>query len=148
MQDNMDTINTGEAGTTTTPQQEEKTFTQDQVNAIVGKRLAEEKTKTDADLVQREQELARREYQYAARDTLTKRGHSGESLEILSVLNAKTVDELNKALDIIERHFSLNKESFDAAVQEGINKRLVQKAPETRYIQPSNDVRKAMGIKT
>ena len=150
MEDNNNTINTGEAGTQTadtTP-----TFTQDDVNKIVGDRLNRERAKITADYEGREAELLRREYQYAAREALTKRGYVGEdgSLEILSVINAKTVDELERALDIIEKCTGFARGSMEELIKrvrtETLNNVLRQKPPETHY--PTGiGVREAMGLK-
>ena len=51
----------------------EKTFTQEDVNRIVGERLAKEKAKNsgEADLAKREQELAQRELHMTAKELLS-----------------------------------------------------------------------------
>ncbi len=85
--------------TNSTAGQQGKTFTQEQVNAIVGKRLAEQKQQLDADLVKREQELNRREMGIKARELLAGKGLP-ESLA--DVLRYETEDELVKAIDTIE----------------------------------------------
>ena len=59
---------------TATEQQQGKTFTQEQVNAIVGKRLAEQKATLEADFVKREQELNKREMSIRAKELLSERG--------------------------------------------------------------------------
>ena len=66
----------GDQNTTVTAaeQQQGKTFTQDQVNAIVGKRLAEQKATMEADFVKREQDLNRREMAIRAKELLAEKG--------------------------------------------------------------------------
>lgn len=84
---------------TATEQQQEKTFTQDQVNAIVGKRLAEQKATLEADFVKREQELNKREMSIRAKELLAERGLPKD---LGDVLRYDTEDELIKAIDTIE----------------------------------------------
>lgn len=79
--------------------QQGKTFTQDQVNAIVGKRLAEQKATLEADFVKREQELNRREMCIKAKEMLAERGLPKSLSE---VLRYDTEEELVKAIDTIE----------------------------------------------
>lgn len=89
----------GQETNNTAERQQEKTFTQEQVNAIVGKRLAEQKQQLDADLVKREQELNRREMGIKARELLAGKGLP-ESLA--DILRYETEEELVKAIDTIE----------------------------------------------
>lgn len=84
---------------TVTEQQQEKTFTQEQVNAIVGKRLAEQKATLEADFVKREQELNKREMGIRAKELLAEKGLSKD---LAAVLKYDTEEELVKAIDTIE----------------------------------------------
>ena len=59
-----------------------KTFSQDDVNRIVGERLAKEKAKGEAALAEREQQLAQR--------------------ELLDALNVSSPEALEKALSIVK----------------------------------------------
>lgn len=77
----------------------QKTFNQDQVNAIVQKRLAEDREKASKELGEREQELAKREFRLNSRQKLENRGYP-ESL--LDALNCSSEEAFNKALDIID----------------------------------------------
>ena len=77
----------------------QKTFNQDQVNAIVQKRLAEDREKASKELGEREQELAKREFRLNSRQKLESRGYP-ESL--LDALNCSSEEAFNKALDIID----------------------------------------------
>ena len=89
--------NTAEGGNTTP--QEERTFTQEQLNAIVGERLQKERQKSEADIVQREQELAKREFMLSAKSTLTEKGYP---VELLDNLNCADSESLEKILDTID----------------------------------------------
>lgn len=98
--------NQGTPGTVT-DQQQEKTFTQEQVNAIVGKRLAEQKAAMEADFVKREHELNKREMGIRAKEILAEKGLPKE---LSSVLKYDTEDELVKAVETIERSRGFKKE--------------------------------------
>ena len=77
----------------------QKTFNQDQVNAIVQKRLAEDREKASRELGEKEQELAQREFRLNSRQKLIDRGYP-ES--IMDALNCSSEKEFDKALDIID----------------------------------------------
>ena len=78
--------------------QQEKTFTQEQVNAIVGKRLAEQKQQLESDFVKREQELDRREMNLRAKELLKEKGLPENLAGILKYDNE---EELAKAIELI-----------------------------------------------
>lgn len=91
-------------------QQQEKTFTQEQVNAIVGKRLSEQKATLEADFVKREQELNKREMNIRAKELLSERGlPKGLS----DVLRYDTEEELVKAIETIEHSKGFKNEDQD-----------------------------------
>lgn len=94
---------------TATEQQQEKTFTQDDVNRIVQERLAKEKAKNngDTDLAKREQELNRREMTIRAKEILSEKGLPKELAE---VMRYEDEDSLNKAIGIIENMKGFKKE--------------------------------------
>lgn len=81
-------------------QQQERTFTQEQVNAIVGKRLAEARSSQEADLNRRETELNQRETQIRAKELLAERGLPKELADVLKYTDE---DSLVSALNVIER---------------------------------------------
>ena len=91
----------------------EKTFSQDDVNRIVGERLAKEKAKYEADsqvafkskqeeLTKREQELQFREFKSKARESLSEKGLPNELLEVINYSNE---DEMNKSIGILEKAY-------------------------------------------
>ncbi len=77
----------------------EKTFSQEQVNAIVQKRLAEDREKASKELGEREQELAHREFRLNSRQKLIDKGYP-ETL--LDALNCSSEEAFDKALGIID----------------------------------------------
>lgn len=83
-----------------TPNPEERTFSQDDVNRIIQERLAKEKAKSDAAIAQREQELAHREFMLTAKEKL-----AGKKLSpaLLDALNVSSPEAFEKSLEIIER---------------------------------------------
>lgn len=62
-----------------------KTFTQEQVNAIIGERLAKEKSKADAALAEKEQQLAQRELTLTAKERLNEMDLPIELLDALNI---------------------------------------------------------------
>jgi len=97
---NQDTNNTGDAGATTSDM-EGKTFSQDDVNRIVGERLSKEKAKAEADLTKREQELQHRENLLSARTALSNRNIPTELADIFSLSD---MEAFEKGMDILQKH--------------------------------------------
>ena len=79
---------------------EDKTFTQEDVNRIVSERLSKEKSKIDATLAEREQELAHKEFVLSAKEQLTQKGLP---VGLLDALNTSTPEAFNSGLEIIEK---------------------------------------------
>ena len=73
-----------------------KTFSQDDVNRIVGERLAKEKAKGEAALAEREQQ---RELLLTAKEKLTE---NGLPVELVDALNVSSPEALEKALSIVK----------------------------------------------
>ena len=78
-----------------TGQEAAKTFTQDEVNQIVSKRVSEVKAKTENDAAAKEQELTRRETLLTAKERFHKEGYTAS---IVDVLNIQTVEDIDKCL--------------------------------------------------
>lgn len=76
-----------------------KTFSQDDVNRIVGERLAKEKAKGETALAEREQQLAQRELLLTAKEKLTE---NGLPVELVDALNVSSPEALEKALSIVK----------------------------------------------
>ena len=77
----------------------EKTFSQEDVNRIVGERLAKEKAKGEAALAEREQQLAQRELLLTAKEKLTE---NGLPVELVDALNVSSPEALEKALSTVK----------------------------------------------
>lgn len=90
-----------------TAQEQERTFTQEQVNAIVGKRLAEQKQQLETEFVKREQELNKREMSIKAKELLSQKGLPKDLAEVLKY---DTEEEITKAIDTIEHTRGFKKE--------------------------------------
>ena len=73
-------------------------FTQEQVNAIVSKRLKEQKAALAAELDQREKDISKREMAIRAAELLSEKGLDKS---LASVLKYDTEDELKTAIDTI-----------------------------------------------
>lgn len=77
----------------------ERTFSQDDVNRIVGERLAAEKRKGEAALAEKEQQLAQREMMLSAKEKLTE---NGLPVELLDALNVSSSEALDKAITTVK----------------------------------------------
>lgn len=121
--------------------QQGKTFTQDDVNRIVQDRLSKERAKTESGYIEKEKELARREFLLDARKELSDRGYPDS---IMEALNAADKDTFKKSLDILDAYM---KERGATKV----DSKLEQK--KARFTAPSHlqnsgfdPVRQAMGL--
>lgn len=84
--------------TMSNPAAGERTFTQEEVNRIVGERLAKEKAKQDASFVEREQQLAKREMLFNAKERIDKMGLPADLLNVLDVSSPEALDKALLAL--------------------------------------------------
>ena len=117
-----------------------KTFSQDDVNRIVGERLAKEKAKGEAVLAEKEQQLAQRELLLTAREKLTE---NGLPVELVDALNVSSPEALEKALSIVKTVMDKHKEEARPIKIRGA------KAAESLSGPPSTtngSLRKAMGL--
>lgn len=91
----------------------ERTFTQEQVNAIVSERLNKEKLKGESALAEREKQFAEREQQLANREALIdlkdKLKEKGLPDELLPVLNVQDKAALKAALDALDDYIKRQK---------------------------------------
>lgn len=87
----------------TTQPEGEKTFTQEELNRIVSKRLAEEKQKNEADIAKREAELNRREFQLQAKELLKKNDLPDT---LIDVLKGDDIETLNKNISILKSYIN------------------------------------------
>ena len=124
---------------------EQKTFTQEQVNAIVSDRLARDRQKQSEEMSKKEQELAQREFRLNSRQKLIDRGYS-ESL--MDALNCSSEEAFDKALDIID---SLIKERTPSKVQAELEKNRARFTTPVNLLsgarREEDPVRKAMNLR-
>lgn len=122
----------------------EKTFTQEQVNAIVSRRLAEEKAKGEAALNKRETELNQREMQIRAKELLAEKGLPKN---LADVLRYSDEESLKAAIDVIEKTKGFKESSVNTEQDKTKRKIIENPLPEVRNIERINDpLRKAMGL--
>jgi hypothetical protein len=90
------------------PEAGERTFTQEDVNRILGERLSKEKAKADAAFAEREQQFAQREKELANREALfelkDKLKEMGLPAELLPVLNVQDKEALKTALEALKSY--------------------------------------------
>ncbi len=101
----------------TNPESGEKTFTQDDVNRIVGERLAKEKNKGEQDSSKKEQELIARENQLLAKEMLIEKGLPKELHEALNCADKET---LEKSIGIIESVIKERMKENPKATRKGV----------------------------
>lgn len=117
-----------------------KTFSQDDVNRIVGERLAKEKAKGEAALAEREQQLAQRELLLTAKEKLTE---NGLPVELVDALNVSSPEALEKALSIVKTVMDKHKAEARPIKISG-----AKPAESLSYAKNTGDssLRKAMGL--
>lgn len=125
----------------------EKTFTQEDVNRIVGERLAKEKAKNsgEADLAKREQELAQRELHMSAKELLSEKGLP---VQLFDALNCTDKETMEKSIATVEKIF--NEYKANATKQhtfKGFQPGASGKVPDAGEA-GDLEIRKAMGLRT
>ncbi len=84
---------------TTGAENQEKTFTQEDVNRIVGERLARVKSESIPGLQEREQEIGKRELMLDAREKLME---AGLPKDLINALNCNSKEEMEKSIEMIQ----------------------------------------------
>lgn len=82
--------------------QEERSFSQEDVNKIINDRLKKEKDKSERQLEVMAKEYAQKELHHKAKELLTSKGLSSDILEVLKFDDETT---LTKNIDILEKAF-------------------------------------------
>lgn len=130
---------------TATEQQQEKTFTQEQVNAIVSKRLAEDRTSRASEFDKREKELNQREMQIRAKELLAERGLPKN---LADVLRYSDEESLKAAIDVIDKTRGFKESSVDTEQNNDKRKIIENPLPSGQRDALIRDpLRKAMGLK-
>jgi len=125
----------------------EKTFTQEDVNRIVGERLAKEKAKNsgEADFAKREQELAQRELHMTAKELLSEKGLP---VQLFDALNCTDEETMKKSIAAIEKAFNEYKANAAKQVKfTGFQPGVSQAMPKAEAA-GDLEIRKAMGLRT
>lgn len=131
--------------TGTVPEQQEKTFTQEQVNAIVSKRLAEDRASRASEFDKREKELNQREMQIRAKELLAERGLPKN---LADVLRYSDEESLKAAIDVIDKTRGF-KESSVYTEQNNDKRKIIENPLPSgqRDALIGDQLRKAMGLK-
>jgi hypothetical protein len=126
---------------------EEKTFTQEDVNRIIGERLAKEKAKGEQEFSKKEQQLQQRELRLNAKEMLSEKGLS---TQLVDALNCTSNETLEKSVLILEEVFNKNKEAQSKLrgiePNHGVGGRVPHISNNSTLNSDSN-IRKAMGIR-
>lgn len=130
---------------TATEQQQEKTFTQEQVNAIVSKRLAEDRASWASEFDKREKELNQREMQIRAKELLSERGLPKN---LADVLRYSDEESLKAAIDVIDKTRGFKEGSANTEQDKTTRKIIENPLPSGISNALTGDpLRKAMGLK-
>ncbi|MCT4544527.1 MAG: DUF4355 domain-containing protein [Vallitalea sp.] len=126
---------------------EEKTFTQEDVNRIIGERLAKEKAKGEQEFSKKEQQLQQRELRLNAKEMLSEKGLS---TQLVDALNCTSNETLEKSVSILEDVFNKNKNEAQGKLR-GVepNFGVGGRAPHilnNSTLNSDSNLRKAMGI--
>lgn len=125
----------------------EKTFTQEDVNRIVGERLAKEKARNsgEADFAKREQELAQRELHMTAKELLSEKGLP---VQLFDALNCTDEETMKKSISTIEKVFN----DYKANAASNIKFKCFQPGASGKMPDAGAtgdlEIRKAMGLRT
>jgi hypothetical protein len=129
---------------TATVQQQEKTFTQEQVNAIVSKRLAEDRASRVSEFDKREKELNQREMQIKAKELLSERGLPKS---LADVLRYSDEESLKAAIDVIDKTRGFKESSVNTEQNNGKKRIMENPLPNSNDDVIGDPLRKAMGLK-
>lgn len=130
---------------TATEQQQEKTFTQEQVNAIVSKRLAEDRASRASEFDKREKELNQREMQIRAKELLSERGLPKN---LADVLRYSDEESLKAAIDVIDHTRGFKENEQTEHKNEPPQRRIIENIlPSGKTDTISDPLRRAMGLK-
>lgn len=125
----------------------EKTFTQEDVNRIVGERLAKERAKNsgEADFAKREQELAQRELHMTAKELLSEKGLP---VQLFDALNCTDEETMKKSISTIEKIFNDYKANATSNIKfKGFQPGAAQRKLDAATMEDA-EIRKAMGLRT
>lgn len=118
-----------------------KTFTQEDINRIVSERLAEDRKKTTADIEQREKDLQRKELTLKAKELFHENNLPPELME---VVNFSDDESLNKSIATLTKVISAKApEAEDTTTKVTIS----SGGEHGGGSSIGNDVRSAMGLK-
>lgn len=131
---NMNTQNPDGAG--------EKTFTQEQVNQIISERLARDRAKSEAALVEKEQQLAQRELLLNAKERINE---MGLPVELLDALNISSSEALEKSLNTVKAVLEKQKSEAQPIKFRGATPATPNR-PKANSSFDETDIRKAMGL--
>lgn len=126
----------------------DKTFTQEDVNRIVGERLAKEKAKTnnDTEISKREQELEQRELRLTAKEVLIEKELPVQLLDALNCTDKKTMEKSIATIETIFNDYKAN--VTKSTVFKGFLPAGIGTKSTAEILAGDLEIRKAMGLRT
>ena len=124
-----------------------RTFSQIEVDAIVGKRLADERRKNEAAIAEKERDISAREHRMYTTETMKTKGLPEYLLEAIRGDDKEGFDASMAVIEryIQEHHTAPFKEAVAAAVLERITPSSIPKHPRITR-QPTDTIRQGMGL--
>ncbi|MDY4115117.1 hypothetical protein ACTNES_09720 [Blautia sp. HCP3S3_D9] len=126
---------------------QEKLFTQEEVNRIIGERLSRVKTDSSQELQERERKATARELQLDAREKLM---DAGLPKELLGAINCSTKEAMENSIKVIQGLYggdhSGNSQKPVYRISTGVN----NQSNGSHHVSGADDpaaIRKAMGLK-
>lgn len=136
--------NTSVSNPASSGQQQEKLFTQDDVNRIIGERLSRVKMESSAELRDREQRCSQRELMLDAREKLA---DAGLPKELLSAINCRSKEELDNSIKTIQQFCGQNKVQYASGYRISTGVSSSSESSGGRSGVSEDSIRKAMGLK-
>lgn len=119
--------------------EDNKTFTQEEVNTIVQDRLAKEKAKYEKQLEDMQTDVARREKRLDAQEKLKEKGLPAELVDLVNLNDEKS---FNTSLELIERTYKQQQPQPQRKENHGSG----QYAPRDGAASSGDPFREAMGL--
>lgn len=125
-------------------QQQEKLFTQEEVNRIVGERLARVKNQPDnSGYAEREHELNQREMRLDARERLA---DAGIPKELLPLVNCSSKEDMENSIKLITAHFGASNRPANSYRMKVSGGAFGNTGASTSKITNEDEIRAAMGL--
>lgn len=119
---------------------EDKTFTQEEVNAIIQDRLGKEKAKHEKQMLDLQKDVSRREKRLQALEKLNEKGLPGELVDLVRLDDDEA---FNSSIELLEKTYG----NSNIAANQGIRRGQASYTPANGGTSNEDPIRSAMGLK-